>query len=327
VHRTRSTIRFRRGMTLVELLVVVSIVVILFATAIPIMRPALKDRKLREGSRQINTFIINAKARAAESGRPHGIWIVRNNDNPDLRDSSYQIFIAETPIPFAGDTLNANCTLGDTDNDGFVDAVEFTDTYDVVKTGDLIQIDYKGPKYILTITQPGATKRVSLMVPPLAGYSLPRMRASGLAPFQVFRQPIRSSIPPLELPNGIVIDLGWSGVGFEGQEMANAVAGMNDIVIMFAPTGGVDRVYGFSTPIPGTIHLLVGRVEQVTQLAESGATTNILDGTASWVSIGHLTGTVTTSENYADGNIAASNAAGIRTARTIAQQKQTMGGR
>jgi prepilin-type N-terminal cleavage/methylation domain-containing protein len=318
----------RRGMTLVELLVVVAIVVILFATAIPIMRPALKDRKLREASRQINTYIINAKARAAESGRPCGIWVVRNNDNPSLVDSSYQIFIAETPIPFAGDTLNANCTLFDSvGNDGFVDAVEFTDIYDVVKTGDLIQIDFKGPKYSLTVTQPGGTKRVSLSVPPLSGYSLPRMRASGVAPFQVFRQPIRSSIPPLELPNGIVIDLGWSGIGYVGQEMASAVAGTSDVVVMFAPTGAVDRVYGFSTALPGTIHFLVGRVEQVTQLAESSAKTNIVDGTASWVSIGHLTGTVTTSENYADGVVAASNAAGIRTARTIAQQKQTMGGR
>ena len=147
-------------MTLIELLVVVSIAVMLMAVAIPIMRPALKDRKLREASRQINTFIVNAKARAAESGRPHGIWIVRNNDNTELVDSSYQIFIAESPIPFAGEVFNDTCTLYDTSSpqDGFVDVVEFADSYDLVKTGDQLQIDYKGPKYTLTV-QPGAPKK------------------------------------------------------------------------------------------------------------------------------------------------------------------------
>ncbi len=321
MYKSRATrAPLRHGMTLIELLVVVSIAVMLLAIAIPVMRPALKDRKLREASRQINTFIVNAKARAAESGRPHGIWIVRNNDNTDLVDSSYQIFIAESPIPFAGETLNATCSLGDADSDGFVDAVEFFDSYDLVKSGDSIQIDYKGPKYLLNVTQPGATKRATLTAP--SGYTLPRMRATAKAPFQVFRQPIRSSIAPLELPAGTCIDLQWSGIGFDGQEMASANAGTNDIVVTFTPTGAVDRIYGFTTQLPGTIHLLVGRVDQVSNLQTDTTKLNIVDPTASWVSIGHLTGSVTTAENYADGT-----AANVRNARTIAQQKQTMGGR
>src|SRR5688572_26394311 len=41
----------RRGFTLTELLVVVMIMVILFSIAIPLLKPALEDRKVREASR------------------------------------------------------------------------------------------------------------------------------------------------------------------------------------------------------------------------------------------------------------------------------------
>jgi hypothetical protein len=310
-------------MTLIELLVVVSIAVMLLAIAIPVMRPALKDRKLREASRQINTFIVNAKARAAESGRPHGIWIVRNNDNTDLVDSSYQIFIAEVPPPFAGETLNARCVLTGAGTARFeqVQIIIQTDPL-FVRQGDLIQFDYKGPKYPIRATD-GTQLTFDLPAPSL-GVSFPPATGQPV-PFQIYRQPVRSSIAPLELPAGTCIDLQWSGIGYDGHEMYRGSPGAPDIKITFTPTGAVDRVYGFTTQLPGTIHLLVGRVDQVSNLQTDTTKQNLVDPTASWVSIGHLTGSVTTAENYYDP--ADGTAANVRKARTIAQQKQTMGGR
>ena len=66
----RNLRRNCRGMTLVELMMVISIMTILMAVAIPLIRPAFQDRQLREASRQINAFFAGAKARAAETGRP-----------------------------------------------------------------------------------------------------------------------------------------------------------------------------------------------------------------------------------------------------------------
>ena len=98
----------RRGMTLVELLVVIMIMVILMGIALPLIKPQLEDRKLREASRQLNAFIRAAQARAAETDRPVGISIVRNDElNPNI---SYQVYYAETPPPYAGDTQDAAVT-------------------------------------------------------------------------------------------------------------------------------------------------------------------------------------------------------------------------
>ena len=110
--RTKST---RAGMTLVELLVVLMIVSLLILAAVPLMRNNLEGRKIREASRGMNMFIAGAKARAAELGRPVGVWIERRGDVFGTDDSrqSLQVFMAEVPPPYAGDTLDARAILID----------------------------------------------------------------------------------------------------------------------------------------------------------------------------------------------------------------------
>ena len=61
-------IRRRHGLTLVELLMVITIMTILMVVAIPMIRPAFQDRNLREAARQVNTFLRVAQARAARTG-------------------------------------------------------------------------------------------------------------------------------------------------------------------------------------------------------------------------------------------------------------------
>ena len=46
---------------MVELLIVVAISMLLIAIAIPYIRPALENNKLREAARQLNTFFVGAK--------------------------------------------------------------------------------------------------------------------------------------------------------------------------------------------------------------------------------------------------------------------------
>ena len=64
-------------MTLIELLVVIIILTTIVAAAIPIMSPANDDRRLREATRGLNTFITGAQARAIALSRPFGIALKR----------------------------------------------------------------------------------------------------------------------------------------------------------------------------------------------------------------------------------------------------------
>ena len=60
----------RHGLTLVELLVVIVILVILVGVTVPLVRSTNKDRELREAARLVESIIQNAKTRAATTGRP-----------------------------------------------------------------------------------------------------------------------------------------------------------------------------------------------------------------------------------------------------------------
>jgi prepilin-type N-terminal cleavage/methylation domain-containing protein len=314
----------RRGMTLVELLAVVAIMVILMSLAIQVMRPGLKDRKLREASRQINTFFALAKARAAESGRPWGVAIM---PNPTVTGSSYQLFLAETPPPFAGEMLGDKATLSlpDPMNNPHIGQATFNDTYQLTQPGDYIQFDYKGPKYQITSASGTAPRTVIFQAAsgqPMPYISEDTMNAPTRLPFQVYRSPILSNANPLQLPTGTVIDLTSSGIGQSGTEMAATTT--LPPIIMFHPSGSVDRLLNVSFTAPGTIHLLVGRVDKVPTLEPDTTKQNLTDPTASWVSIGYLTGTVTTAENVVPGDLSAMS---VSMGRSIAQSKQTMGGR
>jgi hypothetical protein len=304
--------------------------------AAPMISSMMKDRKVREAARELSTFIMLAKARATETGRPAGVIIVRDNDN-QLPNSAYQVFLCESPPPFVGEFLNARVVLDPVPSGSTIVRAMFnppqsiiTATPNFVQPGDLIRLDYKGPIYEIISANDSEVqfKARDGMNPPIPG----NMTVAPGVPFQIYRQPVPASGNPLELPIGVVVDLEYSGVGLTGREtaVANGAPNVPPITITFQPTGGVDRVFGINATIPSTIHLLVGRVEQISalQIPADPVISNISDPTTFWVSIGHLTGHVTTAENVGDGQIGvAFNPASLTSARSIAQSKQAMGGR
>src|SRR3954465_5243370 len=61
-----------RGMTLIELLVGIVILTTIVGAAIPLMSPSNDDRRLREATRTLNTYITGAQTRAIATKRPYG---------------------------------------------------------------------------------------------------------------------------------------------------------------------------------------------------------------------------------------------------------------
>lgn len=108
----------RQALTLVELLVVITILVVLLAALAPVFRAGLEERKLAEATRGLSGAIMKAKALAAETNRPVGIAFERLDStvpliNPINALQSTDIYIVEIPIPYSGDMDDATCFLRD----------------------------------------------------------------------------------------------------------------------------------------------------------------------------------------------------------------------
>lgn len=88
-----------QGLTLVELLVVVTILMILLGVVLPLASPNVKSRKIREAARQVNAAFAGAKARAEGNGRSAGVMIY-----PDANASqrAYAVGYAKSPNTFRG---------------------------------------------------------------------------------------------------------------------------------------------------------------------------------------------------------------------------------
>ena len=92
-------------MTLIELLIVIIILTTLVSAAIPLMSPTNDDRRLREASRMVNTFISTAQASAVALQRPFGVAIKRlskDTAKPDDNAVSVELYYVEQPTPFVG---------------------------------------------------------------------------------------------------------------------------------------------------------------------------------------------------------------------------------
>ena len=100
-----------RGMTLIELLIVIIILVTLVAAAIPLLTPTNDDRRLREAARGVNAYITGTALKAIDLKRPVGVALKRlsrdtgkadptqsDNDNSVCIELSY----VEQPTPFVG---------------------------------------------------------------------------------------------------------------------------------------------------------------------------------------------------------------------------------
>ena len=324
---SRST-RFnqRRGLTLVELLTVIGVIVILLAIAIPLMRFDIEDRHIREASRGVNAYIVAAQSRAAERNRAVGVWIERRDGSPS---ESIRLYTAEVPPPYIGDTSDARASIQLPQNGNFQVAFPrqlSTLIPALIAQGDVIRFDYKGPYYRITNdpsqtppTQPVVVFRLDGQAPPSA--------VNTELPFQILRQPVKSGVSNLELPRTASIDLNLSGFGAVDGLNRFAPANQNDtspVVIMFSPSGRVDHVRVRNTIVvpQETLHLLIGRDERIDLAAPAQ---NLDELTNLWVSVGAQTGSTSTAE-IAKSDTANTIQQRLVTARKFANRKHQMGG-
>ncbi len=383
--------RVARGVTLVELLIVVTLLLMLLGIGVPLMKPALEQGRVREAARQVNAFCAVAKARAVQLGRPAGVWMERSAPGSN---ACLDLFLAEMPPIYTGDFEGATVRFTDQVLPGVWLAdqrelwrFEFAETmhgmlnpqsgavssFALIRPGEtfFMRFNFKGSIYRVRrgpipnspVTDPAVfvlapglrpTGEFASLAEPPIGTSFPDLQPG--VPFQIFRAPVRTSGRALQLTGGAIVDLENSGYGLDGRQFAaGSSSDETPVVIMFQPSGGVERVaYGVNQESPtGPVHLLVGTnagLESSPNSPESPNTIwysaldsstvtynkNLADSEAVWVSVAHRTGNVTSAENSwqllppppwpGSGPAKPFFQASLRAAREFAQTAQTMGG-
>jgi prepilin-type N-terminal cleavage/methylation domain-containing protein len=191
----RSSSAARGAFTLVELMVVITIMVIVMGLAATMMRPDIEGRRVREAARMVNVYLSSARNRAIEIGRPCGVVLhrlVNPNGTPSPVAAAMSMDQVESPPPFAGQNLGAAVEVIDVTflaNGDYYWPVNTNNPtgpgYTVLKVrvrcspndfygstnlslvhpGDLVQLGGQGPYY--TIVSPDTSPNVSSLA--LAG--------------------------------------------------------------------------------------------------------------------------------------------------------------
>lgn len=334
--------RTAKGYTLIEILVVIAIMLLLVAVTLPAVKYNLDESKVREASRQLNSYIAMAKARAASTGRPCGIWLVSTQVGqhpgvatgtlpPETPPDFFQcteLYLCEVPAAYCGDFTESRVTVNTaTGLLTFQPAASNAGLYTLVADGETftVQFDNKGPEWYgyrngTACYLTGQWTPVYDTLP----RSPPTADANGYA-YRIIRHAVRTG-SPLALPRGTAIDLSYCGFGSDGTQcyaerlpagtsLPATAASQPAMVVLFASDGHVsttsyrtfDKTLSsyrqVATAEPqGTLHLLVGKQMGINQLRFTAAS-NIADSSALWVSTTRLTGSVASSDNAPDSSL------------------------
>lgn len=101
---TRRFTQRRPGVTLVELLIVILVMLLITAVTVPAISPALQGRKIREGARILEVFLNSARNRAVAENKVVGVMIEADEQEPS---QSISLSLVEQPDPWSGDFQNS----------------------------------------------------------------------------------------------------------------------------------------------------------------------------------------------------------------------------
>lgn len=303
----------RRGLTLVELLVVGTIIIAVTAISIPVVKPMMESQLTKNGAGMVATALNRARNRAQVTGRACGVrfeyWpgtsypcsdapIQSGVDGEGIAvytryyapGSSLLLRQVEVPPVYSGILGVESVKIGDNGACEFQNDIYAPKVLEKSSNAKL-QINGSGPFYRFrensTVLKGGET------------FALPPNRETAY-PFKLLLDARATMAMPTTLPRGTAVDLEFSGTGdtiFRDTEEGTAnelVKENKGITLMFAPDGSVESVNGTMPTSP--IHFLIGRWDQISAVRDSEDTEsypNYADGRNYWVTVFPQTGVVT----------------------------------
>lgn len=305
----------RRGMSLTELLVVISILGLLAVTVIPAINANSDARKTRLASSAIKSFLDQSQSRSIGRASWSGFMILPISATSDAADS---LVFVDCPPPYRGDLVSS--AIGVTGfGSGTASAGAFSGLANYLQGASTnaltIRFGGTGPVYRLTS---GSSQPFTFQLQSGVGgqdlgqgsATTPWPAVAKTYPVEIFRDPVPTGVPLL-IPEDRVIDLGWSGFNAAAPSSSLSAARQfrtgSSITVSFDSAGEL-RQFSYTapngTPVSETAHgpmfLLIGRADRVGQdraaLSQNddtlGANWQYADST--WVAVDPKTGIATT---------------------------------
>lgn len=264
----------RAGFTLLELLVVITILSLLSVIVLPNLSGSVNSRRYRDAARNVSAFIARCQSRAIGASASRGVMLQPLSGNTA---SSIDLYFADTPEPYAGEMIDSVAAL-DYSSFNYITGTSVPIAFDLATqarlltanfclTGDTIQFGGTGAKYKLVLTGAAAAPlRVGMWFednqnPRNTAWPQPPTTGGGL-PFRIWRQPTRGTGGGLQIAKGACIDLAASTMGtvpFSAFMTTNVAE--NTISIMFDATGKPSEIIhsgGLRTSVSAPLFLLVG---------------------------------------------------------------------
>jgi prepilin-type N-terminal cleavage/methylation domain-containing protein len=269
----------RRGMTLVELLVVIMILGLLSVVVLPTITDVATSRRYREAARNVSAFLARSQSRAIGVREPRGFMLQPLAADPS---AGVEVFLADTPEAYAGETTASFAKFSNPDTLNTLTSGPLAITFDAATTdrlkqeptlcaeGDAIQFGATGPRFKFlppNREHPNDPYQVSMWQ---EDNQNPRNTAwprsqGGVLPFRIYRQPARAAGGFLQMPAGVAIDIAWSCLGTRPfSTFLRPNQADQTITLLFDASGKpLELVHsgGVRTSVAEPLFLLIGETE------------------------------------------------------------------